>query len=350
MYGLYQIMYFTLIDILNTLLSPFFIAIFLIIFYQYHKLSKAENVLSIKKPSTLLRSMNSAMFGILGGFISTILFIYLEVSIIPKDFMHILTIAILLSLINPRYMCFAYGGSILSLISLIWGYPRVETKEIMLVVATLHMVESLLILINGYKGKLPAYFEHNGDYVGGYNFNRFWPVPFVIFVGEGLIKPVTLMAILSYSDYTVSYPRRKTIATSTILFFYSSLLMVIIKVFDNPLIAPIFALAGHEFIIYINLNHEKRRVATFTTLLKGVRVLDVSKNGIARELDIVAGDIIISINDIVINDEKDILEIEKIKNSVIKIVYFNNIKGLISKYYTGHKKTLGVSIVPRVMD
>ena len=349
MYGLYQIMYFTLIDIFNTLLSPFFILIFFIIFYQYYKLGKSEYSLSINKFSALNMTVNSTIYGIFGGFISTILFIYLEVAIIPKDFMYILTIAILLSLIDQRFMCFAYGGSIVSLLSIFLGYPKIDTRDIMLVVATFHLVESLLISFNGFKGHSSAYFEHKGEYVGGYNINRFWPIPFVIFIGDSLIKPITMMAIIAYGDFTVSYPRRKTIHTSVILFCYSLLLLFIIKNAKEPYVSPIFALLGHEFIVQINGIVEKNKVPIFTTSNRGVRVIDVYKKGIAKELGIIAGDIIISINEVIVYSEKDLLEIEELTNRIIRVNYFNKKEGIITKTYKGNKKTLGISIVPRVL-
>jgi len=349
MYGLYQIMYYTLIDIRNTLISPFFIIILLIIYYQYYQMGKQVNSLSNKKYSPLANTINSAIYGIFGGFITTIAFIYLEVVVIPKDFMYILFVAIFLSLINPRFMCFAYGGSIVSLACIIIGFPKVDTKDIMLIVATLHIVESILIFINGNNGNIPTYFQRDGDFVGGFNMNRFWPIPFVIFVGDGLIKPITLMAILSYGDFTLSYPKKKTIYTSLELLFYSSLLLVSVKVFSNPIIPPIFAIIGHEFLIYINKFKEKTRVPVFTTSHNGVRVLEVSKNSIGKKLGIDIGDIIISINEVVVRSEKDINEIESLGNAVIKIKYFNKRKGILTKTYEGKRKTLGISVVPRVL-
>lgn len=350
MYGLYQIMYFTIIDIINTLISPFFIAIFLVIYYQYYTLSKSNHNLSVSKSSPLLKAINSSIFGILGGFISTIAFIYLEVTIVPKDFMYILTVAIVLSLINPRLMCVAYGGSIICLISYLTGYPAINPIDIMLIVATLHIVESVLILINGFKGKSPAYFELNGDFVGGYNINRYWPIPFVIFVGDGLIKPMTLMAILVYGDYTISYPAKKTILTSFFMFIYSTIMLILIKTTNNVLIAPLYALVGHEIIVQLNIILEKKRIPVFTNSTRGVRIIEVSKKGIARELGISAGDLIISINDIVVKDTKDIVEIEGLKNKALRISYFSKKKGFVTKTYKGNKKALGISIVPRVVN
>lgn len=124
MNGLYLIIYFTIIDIIKTLISPFFMLIFLLILYQYYKLSKSEYSISINKFSPILSALNSTFYGAIGGIISTIAFIYLEVVVIPMDFMYIIVIAIVMSFINPRFMCIAYGGSIVCLASIILGFPK----------------------------------------------------------------------------------------------------------------------------------------------------------------------------------------------------------------------------------
>ena len=187
MYGLYQIMYFTLIDILNTILSPFFIVLFLFIYYQYYKLEEEgiDPSPSLYKP--FLKAINSSFLGFFGGFLATILFIYLEVQIVPLDFMYIIGLSLILSAINIRFVCISYSGSILALSSILLNFPFRITDDIMLIVATLHVVESILIAINGHRGMIPTYFERGSDLVGGFSMNRFWPIPFVIFIGDGLI-------------------------------------------------------------------------------------------------------------------------------------------------------------------
>jgi hypothetical protein len=345
--GLYLIIYFAIMDIIRTLTSPFFIIIFLIILYQYYKLSKSENCISINKFSPFLSALNSAFYGAIGGVISTVAFIYLEVVVIPRDFMYIIIIAIILSFINTRFMCIAYGGSILSLLSILFGLPVGDTRDIMLIVSTLHIVESFLILLNGYKGKFAAFFEQRGQYVGGYNINRFWPLPFVIFVGDGLIRPVTLMAILSYGDFTLTFPRRKIIATSLILLLYSSILMILIKLNLPSIFSPIFALVGHEVIIHLNRLREESRLPIFTNPNKGVRVIDVSKNGIANDVGITIGDIVLSVNEASIYSYKDLEELERLSIETWRINYFSRKKGLRTEIYSGNKKSLGISVVPR---
>lgn len=348
MYGLYQIIIFTIIDILNTLKSPFFILVLGIIYFQYVKIGKIEKENIGCKRSALLKLIISTIFGIFGGIITTVVFLYLGIVAIPQDFIYILIVSIFLSLINPRYMCFSYGGSIVALCSLIIGYPKIQISQVMSVVAVLHIVESILILLDGGRNRLPVLFETKNQIVGGFNMNRFWPIPFVIFIGDGFIQPITLMAILSYGDYSItSYPRQKIIKTSTVLFLYSIILLYISKTIENLFLAPLFALLGHEYIILQNKITENNKIPIFTSFDKGVKVLEVLPNTIAHKLGIKTGDILLKINGVEINSNRDMEDLMNIGINKLKIEFFNMKSGLSVKRYYGKRKSLGLIIVPR---
>lgn len=348
MYGLYQILYFTIIDIFNTLKSPFFILILFIILIQYYNIGKIEEENFGYRKSALVRLITSIFWGILGGIITTVAFIYLGVVAIPKDFLYILVIAIILSIFNPRYMCFSYGGSIVSLMSLLFGHPRIQVTQVMSIVAVLHIVESILILLDGNSGQSPTYLDLNGEIVGGYNMNRFWPIPFVIFIGDGLIQPITLMAILNYGDFSItSHPRRKVVKTSLILFTYSLILLYISKTVKNAFLPPIFALVGHEIIILQNKLIEEKKTPIFPLPNRGVRVLGMLPNSIAKKIGVRKGDIILKINGVEINNKRDIDDIMRVQASSWKLELFNIKVGLCRKEYYGKKKNLGLVIVPR---
>lgn len=246
--GLYLIVYFTIVDILKTYISPFFILMLIIIYFQYRGIVD----------SPVKATITSMIYGSLGGIIATILFIYLRIYIIPKDFIYIFFVAILLSLVNTRFMCFAYGGSIVALGNLLTGYPDVDPQDIMTIVAVFHLIESVLIFLNGRSGSSIGYFNLNGKVVQGYNFNRFWALPFVIFIGDTMIRPMTLIAILNYGDFTLkSHPKIKTIKASMMLCIYSMVLFLILIQGLNPFIAPLFGILGHEFIVHYSIWREK---------------------------------------------------------------------------------------------
>lgn len=350
MYGLYQILYYTIIDIYNTMKSPFFIAVIAIIYFQYYKIGKLEKEVLENSRSALLKTIISAIFGIFGGIIVTIVFIYLGVAVDPKEFMYILISAIILSLINPRYMCFAYAGGLLSITSLIFNYPKIDVKQIMAIVAVLHMAESILVFLNGNSNNLPTYYN-KGELIGGFNMNRFWPIPFVVFIGDDLIRPITLMAIISYGDFTVSsYPRKKTIKTSILLFVYSSILLILAMKLESGIIPAIFAIVGHEYIILMNQYGEKKKSPIFTTPTKGIRKLGVKPRSIGKVLGLKTGDILISINEIRIWSKRDLQDLTHLNPKEYRIKYFNHKKGISQKVYKGKRKILGLVILPRVLD
>ena len=350
MYGLYQILYFTIIDIYNTMKTPFFIAVIAIIYFQYYKIGKLEKEVLEESRSALLKTIISAVFGIFGGIVVTIVFIYLGVAVDPKEFMYILISAIILSLINPRYMCFAYAGGLLSLSNIVFDYPKIDVKQIMAIVAVLHMIESILVFLDGNSSNLPTYYN-KGELIGGFNMNRFWPIPFVVFLGDDLIRPITLMEIISYGDFTVSsYPRIKTIKTSILLFIYSSILLLLAMKLESGIIPAIFAIVGHEFIILMNQYREKKRTPLFTIPRKGTRILGVKPRSVGKTLGLKTGDILISINEIRIWSKRDLHDLTYMNPKEYRIRYFNHKTGIKHKIYRGKRKTLGLVLLPRVLD
>lgn len=262
MYGLYQIVVFTIIDILNTMKSPFFIIILFILYLQYYQAEKVESRDFEHGKKIAVKLIISTAFGILGGVITTVTFIYLGVVAIPQDYLYVLFVVILLSFFDTRFICFSYGGALVSLSSLIFGYPKVQTPQIMSVVAVLHMVESVLILLDGWRDKQPTFILKGSSIVSGFKMNRFWAIPFVIFAGDDLIHPITLIAMLGYGDYSISgFAVKKAAETSFMLFLYSFILLYISKTMDNLFLGPLFALLGHEYIVLHNKARENKAIS-----------------------------------------------------------------------------------------
>ena len=339
MYGLYQIVYYTIIDILRILKSPFFILLIFILYLQYRKNTQNPYIATI----------SSIVYGMFGGLIATVAFIYLQVYLVPMDFLYILVVTIILALIDTRFVCFAYGGGMVVLSNLIFGFPRVDTNDLMLLVAVLHIIEAILIILNGNHQSQVRYFTKEYETIGGYTFNRIWPLPLVLFVGDIMIKPITIIALLTYGDFTISnYPRKKTIKSGIILLIYGLILLVTCKIMISPYFPPLLAIVGHELIIQINKYKEKTRAPLYDNPKEGLRVLDVMNKSVAKEVGISEGDIILEINDTKIEDPKDLIHIEVTKPSKYKLRFFSTRKGLVNKTYQGKKKTLGMITLPRV--
>ena len=164
-----------------------------------------------------------------------------------------------------------------------------------------------------------------------------------------MIRPVTLVAILSYNDFTISrYPGMKTLETSIILFFYSSILLILTVTFKNTLVSSMYAILGHEAIMYLNKLRERLKNPLYSQPYQGIRVLGVEPRSIAKRLGIQEGDVLMTINKLRINNENDLIDLMKMEHSSLTIKYFSLRKGLKMKKYKGKEKTLGIITFPKV--
>lgn len=359
MYLLLKIVYFSIYNILVTLKSPLFWVVVLMILFQYRKIGKMEKeILGGYKKSPFLNTFISVFYGLLGGMLGSIVVIYLDVYIDQKDFLFVFPLALLLSLIHPRFICFSYAGGIISLISLIFGWPNVDVSSIMFIVGILHLVESVLILLDGNNNRIPIFTERNGRIVGGFTMNRFWPVPLVIFINNGFIYPITIFAILGYSDFALSdYPEKKSRRTASLLFLFSIFLIAFAKMsvgyYMYKYIAAIFSPLAHEIIILLGRIKEEKGKCIFTSSNRGLRILDTLPNSIGEKAGFNPGDLLLSINGKRVSTKKDIEEILYYRPKSICANVFDINKGFISREYSNCGsgiKSLGLIVVSDVSD
>ena len=121
MYAFFEIVYNSIYNIFCTLKSPFFWIVVGIIFFQYVKIGEMEKgILGENKVSSFYNVLISTMFGMMGGVLGSVIFIHLGTVINPEDFYFILPLAILLSMVNPRFICFFFFFGIISLLCLIF--------------------------------------------------------------------------------------------------------------------------------------------------------------------------------------------------------------------------------------
>ena len=134
----------------------------------------------MNRGSPLKESLISLGYGLLGGIVASIIFVSLGISLSTTGIAFVWLTALALMIFNPRFLCFAYAGGLVSLFYLIFGFPKVSVTSIMGLVAVLHLVEALLIFLNGPRNPMPLYVQNSeGKVVGGFSLQRFWPLPFI---------------------------------------------------------------------------------------------------------------------------------------------------------------------------
>jgi membrane-associated protease RseP (regulator of RpoE activity) len=318
---------------LNTFTSPLFIITYLFLFFivcwQYRRLEDiTQNLMNYSRNRYLQSALLSAALGLLGGLLGSILLIFIGVDLGHLGIMYLWVIAMLLMLINPRFLCFAYAGGVLSLISLATGYPDINIPQLMGLIAVLHMVESILIMLNGSYNPVPVYLRSGDNIRGGFNLQNFWPIPLIALVASGMADTSTginmpdwwplikdygqfdygrnytllpILAVLGYGEISsTSTPGQRVKKSGKNLFVFSlSLLLISIlasRWVQLTIIAALFSPLGHEFIIWLGMREETKRQPIYVKPPRGVMVLDVKTGSLASQAGIRSGDIILGIN------------------------------------------------------
>ncbi len=318
--------------VMETITSPFFIAVYLLLFtivcWQYKRLENMSEKLIKSNDRLFLRSaFLSSMVGILGGCLGSILLIIVGINLENIGFAYLWALALLLMLINPRFLCFAYAAGILSLFSLLFSCPDISIPHLLALVAILHMIESFLILINGHSYPIPLYVKKKDQIVGGFNLQKFWPLPLMALVGVSSINPadglampqwwpllqgysdivdqtytlLPVVAILGYGEITTTSPPAWRVKKSARNLFIYSLTLLLLACLScrMPILAiaaALFSPLGHELVIWLGMREEHNRKPLYTRSQTGVRVLNVRKGSPAHQAGIVERDIILTVN------------------------------------------------------
>ena len=309
---------------------PLYLVVVLIIAIQYNRMERIrESFFGVKTGRAGTDTLVALGFGLLGGLAGSIVLIFVGLTI-SGELYYLWPVAVLLMLVDMRFLCFAYAGGILALSNLLLGFPQINVPQIIALVAILHMVESFLILASGHLGAVPAYIKvSGGQIVGGFTLQKFWPIPIVaLYVAVTgtveravdmpawwpLIKPgvpgdpqslsfvlLSVVAGLGYGDIAIARsPVEKSRLSSFYLGIYSVILLVLAVLAGQnrimALVAAIFSPLGHEVVIYIGRRIEFRGKPLYVPPEKGIRVLDVVPDGPAWKAGLRSGDIIYSIN------------------------------------------------------
>lgn len=277
--------------------SPLFVIIYVLLFslitWQYARLEKKEEYLALRG-TALMSSLFSAFYGLLGGVTGSVLLILAGIDLALVGISYLWIAAVLLMLVNPRYLCFAYAGGVVGLISLLFGCPDINIPHLMALIGVLHLVESILIYLNGYFNPLPVEIKQNGIVRKGFNLQKFWPLPLLVLVSTGY-SPVSLslympdwwplfahsqdvahlnyqivpvLAVLGYGEITYQEnPREKSRRSSRHLLFFSLFLLSLALLASRwEVLVPLTVLAsplGHEVVIWLGAKEEGEKLFNY---------------------------------------------------------------------------------------
>lgn len=319
------------------------VVVLFLIFWQYLRIARTESVLyGLALGNPRLQFARALIAGLAGGLLATFLFVCVGIPLSGTGIWYIWMVALVLALFSPRFFCFSYAGSLVSLAHLVWGVPRtLHVPAVLALVGALHLVEAFLVAVNGAEGATPVNVRVPQGYtVGGFLLQRAWPVPFLALVvgglgpalipkfswwpligskayahmlGRGLTYSLLPgVAALGYSELAITCrPRAKARHTSLLLVIYSLVLLALSACAQHhlgwALTAAVFASLGHEAVIFWGRRRGMRGEPLYVAR-RGVMVLGVLPHSPAARMGLVEGDVIVRFNDECIRNKSDLLE------------------------------------------
>lgn len=298
---------------------------------QYGRIGMVERRLyGVLRNDPLRQTVTAVAQGMLGGVLGSFLVVFLGVTVTGNGLLFLLPVALFLMMISPRLGCYSYAGGLISLSSLVFGYPQVNVPGVMGLVAVLHAVESVLIFTGGSEGATPLHIRNrDGETVGAFGVQRFWPVPIVLLaitaemaagryeqmpdwwplfrppsqyqgVSDLLYVMIPVVGILGYSDLAVTLrPEQKRRLTGRSLALYSVVLLIVSIVASRvrfvEWLSALFGIAGHEAVILLGNKRELKGRPFYRSPRKGTMVLDVLPGTPASRMNLRGGDVILEI-------------------------------------------------------
>lgn len=324
----------------QSITSFFYILILMMGYLQIKRRMHLEEIwLGFLRDTVVNQLMYAMLYGMITGLVASTLIVIIGVPLDLNTILVIWPFALILTLFNERYLCFSYAGGIASLLSLIFGWPKIDVSAVIALIGILHMTEGLLIILDGHRYALPVVMEHKRfKPIGAFVMNRLWPVPLVVltvpaeaisaaggtipmpgwwpFFGmqnESGLMLLPLAIMLQYSGLAVTaLPRRHTRLTGLLIMLYSFFLLglAVLSVrfvwmsYTGAIIMPIL----HETILHFAKKSQLEGNPILGAPWRGLRVLEVLPDYIGSKMGIESGDILLSVNGKSINSEEMLIE------------------------------------------
>lgn len=333
------------------LFNPLFWLVIILVAFQYRRTMHVETQLFGRPKYTLWQhGLVAAAAGLLAGLLASVLLVLTGISLMEIGVQFVWPLALVLLLVNPRYLCFAYAGGIVGVVSSLLQimsrfFPGILNSPLgalaslhipglLALIGILHLTESLLIAVTGHLNPSPLFLRTERGVVGGFSLQKFWPLPIIGLVAAvvpeaeallaesaampdwwplfasktvpeaGSVLMYVLMPVvagLGYGELAVSSTVQDKSRTSAInlgLYSVSLILAAFASLRYPPLTIPaaLFAPLAHEFLIITGNKKEFAGEPLYVPPPEGVRILDVFPGTPAEEGGLEPGDVILTVN------------------------------------------------------
>ena len=345
---------YTLRNVAGAIIVPplvfILIALAVILYLKNKKIVTMQKlILGGSVNSSIELTLSQLVLGILGGAIGSLILTSLGVVFsLNSGISYLFIISIFLMIIKPRLICFSYSGAILGIISILIKFvseiaPTVVSNQIlnvdvlnlMVFVGVFHIIEGILVMIDGDRGSVPIFTNRDGKILGGYALKRYWVLPIAImmavamnnssanFVTEYIENPnwwplikspsglsliatsvlsiFPFYAVLGYSSITFTRSKREKALSSGIhILIYGIVLTCVAQIAQfgilGEIVVVLFAPFAHELMLKLQTKGEEKREPKFVSDEEGLIILEISPNSQVKEFGVNIESKLLSIN------------------------------------------------------
>ncbi|MBW9144786.1 PDZ domain-containing protein [Clostridium sp. CM027] len=382
--------------------NSFILIIIAIIFYNKNKKTAAMQKMimgeSLDSPFEL--TISQIVIGIFAGAVASLLFTFSGLVFDENSNIYLLfMVSLFFMAVKPRYISFSYSGAVLGIMSLVFKYAsstlhmpqlniiNIDILTLMTLVGILHIIEGILVMIDGSRGAIPVFTNRDQKIIGGFALKRYWALPIALLIllsassselavgqnfmmtdWKGLIKgdivnrivknsviaSMALYGVIGYSSITFTkLKKRKALTSGALVLTYGIALTAVSQLPVSGSVFQIFILIFaailHEAMLRLEKYMELTLKPKFMSSEEGIMVLEVAPKSPAFEMGIQSGDLIVQMNKSKIENEEELINIVKGKFNSINLKIKKPSGELKDTSYSSMAgdKRLGVVIVPR---
>jgi PDZ domain len=400
-----ELIIYTLTQVSYAIVEPSYALILVlmaVLFYTKNKKTTTleKLIMGENLTSAFELTISQVVMGIFGGVLASLIFTHLGIVFYINSHIYIIfMISVLLMFFNPRFVCLSYSGAILGFVSVILHIVsialnnpmidalKVDITSLLILIGVMHIVEGILVILDGKRGAIPVFGGRDKKIVGGFAFKRQWILPIAVLMmmqatsgnfpsGEAVNTPdwwpiinhnvnkllfetmilgsMPLFAGVGYSAVTFTRTKRgKTLFSGSLIIAFGAFVSLLSLLGNFNSIIQILILVAtpvaHEAMVTFEKYMEKSNEPIYSSNEEGIRILEVAPKSIASNMGLQSGDLILEINDIkVTTDEMMFNFLETLPNYLwMKIKRVNgDIKELSHKGKEAAQR-IGIVIVPR---
>lgn len=392
---------YTLRSVAGAIVTPpltfLLIALMIVLHFKNKKLIAMQKIiLGGSVNSSIELTLSQLVLGVIGGCVGSLIMTSLGVMFNEDSGIGYLFItSILLMFIRPKLICFAYSGAILGFISIMINSASIVKAEflninifyLVILIGIFHIIEGILVIIDGDRGAVPVFTNKDGKILGGYALKRCWVLPIAMMIVVSIDKSASNFAVesiqsfnwwpliksssgfallisgaihmspfytmLGYSSVTFTRTKReKALSSGIYILIYGAIIIAVSQIAKFGILGEMLVLAfmpfAHEYMLKFQLKNEEKRIPKFVSDEEGLVILEISTDSKVREFGVNVENKLISINDKSVNSEAEIYSIirDNLYNAILKIKdSHGSVKDV--KFRHDRNTRIGILLVPR---